>query len=128
MTSLTLDCYHHLQDLVKALESGEYKQCYNRLRVGDCYCVMGVACDLYDSSRWIDRCGTKFYSYKQDDDEYPEAYVANCPMYVAEYFGFTNPQLSMLTQLNDNYKYTFKEIAEWIKRNVIRSESEIYKD
>ena len=35
-----------------ALESGNYKQARQRLRVGDSYCCLGVASDLYPEGKW----------------------------------------------------------------------------
>jgi hypothetical protein len=36
-----------MQDWVKALRSGEYKQGQEALKIGDSYCCLGVLCDLY---------------------------------------------------------------------------------
>ena len=49
----------HLRRWVEALRSGEYKQGTGRLRSGDEYCCLGVACDVYrlttKKGRWFDR-------------------------------------------------------------------------
>ena len=37
-----------------ALEGGTYKQAKWQLRDGDGFCCLGVACDLYDPSKWRD--------------------------------------------------------------------------
>ena len=54
---------------VAALRSGEYKQGKGRLRQGDCFCCLGVACDLYqkdvgDLEVKSDRVGV--YSYDEE--------------------------------------------------------------
>jgi hypothetical protein len=46
----------NMRKLVTALRSGEYKQCRSRIRIGDSYCCLGVATDLYHKERegeWI---------------------------------------------------------------------------
>lgn len=37
---------------VSALRSGKYEQGKSRLRCGCKFCCLGVACDLYDPTRW----------------------------------------------------------------------------
>ena len=38
---------NHIEEWVEALRSGEYKQGGGKLRNGDKFCCLGVACDLY---------------------------------------------------------------------------------
>lgn len=45
---------------LEALRSGKYQQGRDVLRAGDSFCCLGVACDLYDSSRWEE--GTNCYT------------------------------------------------------------------
>lgn len=37
---------------IAALRSGEYKQAKERLRIGNDFCCLGVACNLYDPKKW----------------------------------------------------------------------------
>ena len=39
-------------ELIEALESGTYKQAQGRLRRGDAFCCLGVACNIHDPSLW----------------------------------------------------------------------------
>lgn len=51
-------------EYLRALRSGEYKQCYHSLYVGGKYCCMGVGCRLSGSwpSRWGDESGGGFWT------------------------------------------------------------------
>ena len=57
-----------------ALRSGEYKQCYGRLRIGDTYCVLGVLCDVHQKNtgegEWYFSPSAYFvpkYNYRSQD-------------------------------------------------------------
>ena len=54
-----------LLDWIQKLKSGEYKQGKYYLRCGDEYCCLGVLCDLFDSSKWIDK-NDECFLYKMD--------------------------------------------------------------
>jgi len=56
------------QRWVAALRSGEYTQTTGRLRNGDAFCCLGVACDLFDSSQW-----TRDYDYEFDRYGVPDS-------------------------------------------------------
>ncbi len=49
--------------LVRALESGKYKQARKKLRRGDRFCCLGVACDISKLGKWTD---TETYFDKSD--------------------------------------------------------------
>ena len=38
--------------MVEALRSGNYIQCVGQLRTENSFCFAGVACDLYDNTKW----------------------------------------------------------------------------
>ena len=42
---------------IAALRSGKYEQGKGRLREGDKFCCLGVACDLTDPDAWNDKGG-----------------------------------------------------------------------
>lgn len=44
-----------LREWPEALESGEFQQGKSRLRIGDRYCCLGVACELLHRKGFIDR-------------------------------------------------------------------------
>lgn len=41
-----------IEKWIAALRSGEYKQEFNCLRKGDCFCAIGVLCDIVDPTAW----------------------------------------------------------------------------
>ena len=94
----------------EALEFGEYKQTTGRLRQGNRYCCLGVACDLSYLNKWtIDN----FYGGK----------LGSLPINVMEFyglpspFGFIDPETSCtLDRLNDFNQYTFPQIAQVIRK------------
>lgn len=116
-------------ELVAALRSGKYKQAHKRLKVGDSYCCLGVACDISKLSRWN--------PHLRDSEEfwYDNSYT-KLPDTVREYFGFeTNSaylkapirleptetrdwliEASCLIDLNDRGA-TFEEIATIIEQH-----------
>lgn len=102
----------NLDALCVALESGKYTQDVNYLRTTDGYCCLGVACDLYDSSRWQPRAGV--FSFIEYEDV--------LPFEVQHHFGFPVPEGirfdddNSLTSLNDDDNESFCEIAERIRR------------
>ena len=44
----------HRQEWIKALRSGNYKQYGSKLKTGDSFCVLGVACDISGLHEWED--------------------------------------------------------------------------
>lgn len=117
---------------IKALRSGEYAQGQSCLRLNEGskpqFCCLGVACDLFDSSRWGYQPPPDSERRKEQEwagesrlppnelDE--EVFVlksrVNDEMNLADvlYDAFDK-----LARLNDNGK-TFVEIADWIEENL----------
>lgn len=47
------EAQQRVRDWIKALRSGNYQQGESALHLkGDGYCCLGVACDLFDNTRW----------------------------------------------------------------------------
>lgn len=89
---------HQRTELITALRSGKYKQTIGELRKGDCFCVLGVICDLYDPKQWdVDGC-------------YLNSFGA------FESFGVPGNLQAELIYLNDEAKKTFPEIADWLEK------------
>ena len=92
---------------ISALRSGKYKQGKKKLRVGDSYCCLGVACEVLGIEGVKDPEG--YYCYSN--------LFAVAPMRVVEALGLINEVGSRndgstnLTRLNDEGK-TFEEIAD----------------
>jgi hypothetical protein len=104
---------------VEALRSGKYKQGRDRLRTGDKFCCLGVACDLakrslklnWEFSGWADE-GQLFDSAK-----------TSLPESVRRYYGFedTDPILSAdesAAILNDSGK-RFKTLARLFEKKYL---------
>jgi len=70
--------YNNLQKLISALRSNKYKQGVGYLRRDDCYCCLGVACDLFSCDRW--RLQGNIFTYLD--------YQHILPLEVRHYYGF----------------------------------------
>lgn len=97
---------------VEALRSGKYKQGKGRLRDGDCFCCLGVGCDVYDPSGWgRDAINGDFYRAPY--------IVGNLPPEVRQHFGVKRMfgeygDYGGLAEINDDTMGTFSEIADII--------------
>lgn len=123
----------NIRKWVEALRSGEYTQGKNALRDGDKYCCLGVACDVYDSSRWD--LLPNFQASDGDRELYhygEPSMFGFLPLEVAAWLGFktdevaTNPfvrtpdgEEAHLTGLNDSENYSFAQIADCIERTYL---------
>jgi len=94
--------------LVAALRSGDYKQTRERLRDENGFCCLGVACDLFDPTKW-------------DEDMTYERSSMTLPPNVQDFFGFTYENgafhedgVDGLANRNDDGA-TFAEIADLIE-------------
>jgi hypothetical protein len=100
------------QKWIEALRSGKYEQGESRLRsVEDCYCCLGVLCDLVDPNGWLPATGGTCYDHiSQYASGYPTGNVYNA----AE----LDPQVAgVLANMNDTGK-SFEEIASYIERHL----------
>lgn len=99
---------------IEALRSGEYKQGKGFLRKatpnGDCYCVMGVFCDIFDNTKWHKEPGINEYFHKGRSGN-PDDFMLNTA-------GIDNSTKWYLMNMNDNIGYTFEKIANWIEECV----------
>lgn len=100
----------------KALRSGEYKQTDGRLRDGNSFCCLGVACDVFDPELWE---GT----YYLDNS-------LSLPDLVVEYFGLSNYDVRVeyhnssrwVSDLNDK-GVAFSEIADLLEKALEKKKS-----
>jgi hypothetical protein len=97
---------------VAALRSGQYRQAKEYLHVPNLgYCCLGVLCDIYDDTKWIDNAHTEYNFGDRTKRTYPTLdwlYMIGLPDYIAGY----------LTILNDTENKTFSQIADWIETNI----------
>lgn len=128
---------------VEALRSGEYKQTHDgRLKIDDCYCTLGVLCDLYvkeNNASWDLNEG---YTIRDDEKVMVKTYTlfgenAFIPKKVAKWAGidgidvalkvpydnFGEPSeydesLESISNLNDSFGIDFKEFADLIEQQL----------
>jgi len=111
-----------LDRLIDALESGEYNQITEFLKLGDCFCFAGVMCDLFHKET-----GEGQWEYKESPSgEPPYAYFrlqtptgpwttsTFPPPEVVEYFGIFWETAMRLINLNDQGS-SFKELAQRLR-------------
>lgn len=109
--------------LVAALRSGKYKQARHRLRDGDRFCCLGVACDVH-------RVTTKLGmwdggTYRPDGSSWGR--TLDLPMAVAEWFGFSGTVPELLADddgaahYNDSLepRHGFKAIATQFEKTYL---------
>lgn len=101
------------QKWIYSLRSGKYTQGQQALRRKDEFCCLGVACDIYDDSKWEKEDG-KLYNYLSDG----RSYGAELPHEIAEEIELSEDDQDHLVGLNDGLCYNFREIADWIESNL----------
>ena len=97
---------------IQALRSGDYEQThYGALRNEGGFCCLGVACDLVDNSKWHmgSEPGSKANLY--------DGGISYPPAWVGEKISLDFEAQRFLAELNDT-GWSFKEIADWIERNL----------
>lgn len=113
------------EKFLTALRSGEYEQTKGRLKNGNCFCALGVLCDLFIKEH-------KFAEWEEDsitvfpDSIKQEIFSYQTPRQVDEWAEFSEDTaiydkqgvLSSIIELNDDYGYTFEEIAELIEKQL----------
>lgn len=119
------------KNLIKALESGEYKQGQGLLHDGKKFCCLGVACDISIEMDWILNNNNEFeLSYSLPDkleDEYE--IVPHCDGYdfdgvymptekALSTIGMTFREAAILADMNDKGS-TFKDIAKALRNKEV---------
>ena len=98
---------------VKALRSGRYKQTRRALRVGDAFCCLGVACDLYSKRKGVG-------AEERWDGEYIGTQWLSMPYFVSAWLGVPDgdPRVNdvPLSCWNDDKGAGFKKIATLIEK------------
>ncbi len=108
---------------VKALRSGKYKKTTSVLKNDDCFCVMGVLCDLYVRSK-----EGKENKATWNEDGYicvnNESSCAVAPAIVLKWADLQDIRVSIngighpitIMGLNDSGKKSFKQLADIIEK------------
>lgn len=115
---------------VAALRSGKYRQSRDHLRKDDCYCALGVLCDLFVQDRqqegvaWMSVLGHYAVHYKEGQSIYSYDFL---PQPVMNWAGLTreNPAFFVyesddhftVSDLNDDQQLSFAEIATIIEES-----------
>jgi len=98
-----------------ALRSGYFKQDKGQLRSNKGYCCLGVLCELAEKDGIITE---EMYDPADDEWQYytksGEYNTLMPPNAVQSWAGLTSRQVSTLGSLNDEYKKSFDEIADYI--------------
>lgn len=116
------------RQLVDALRSGKYEQTTGKLRQGDSFCCLGVACDISELGKWrfYETSGETAYIFGRD---LTSGSFGILPPPVAERLGFssngdfasTGAVISergvahCLYNLNDSLAWPFAQIADFIE-------------
>lgn len=94
----------------------EYRMHRQNLRSADCYCVLGVLCDLYrietGQGEW------RPASYRPPDYHFvagEEYSIATLPKVVLDWAELCNRQCNLLSAWNDVYCDNFTQLAERIE-------------
>jgi hypothetical protein len=107
------------QRWVAALRSGQYKQGHQRLRTDDKYCCLGVFCDLFGGGFWEKKpnslSGIYWYMIP-DSDQGPVGALPPHKLYVDHQIQSHHSEY--LVAMNDYYKNSFTEIADYIEANM----------
>lgn len=91
---------------IAALRSGNYNQLRGSLRVNDHFCAIGVLIDIIDPTTWRPRKGVS------SSFLYPEFYDNQN---LTQYTDTSAYGLSLLATWNDNYEYSFDQIADLLE-------------
>lgn len=114
MHELTRKQYNRIMRLIKVLRSDLYKQGHVWLRQNDCYCCLGVACDISGLCKWTpSKIGGVYYYLK---------YNSILPEQVQEYYGFPDNygcckdglDLVLLNGRGFNFKQIADIIEKWV--------------
>lgn len=98
---------------VEALESGSWEQCYCALRIKDCFCVLGVAMEIYyqETGRY-----TPVPSPFSDRINYG-SFRTTLPDDVLKWLGISYHESLQYSVLNDVDEMSFAEIARKIRKD-----------
>jgi hypothetical protein len=101
-----------IQEWLKNLRSGKYKQGQLYLNVNDQYhCCLGVLCETY-----IEQGGKLAKDgHPGGVCRYDEEYTTNLPSVINDFLDFTIPFTETLMEMNDSQAKNFNEIADYIE-------------
>lgn len=95
---------------IKALRSGEYTQTIGTLRRDNSFCCLGVLCDVIDPSLWEVRPLTGNITY--------EGLQGSLSSNTRKKYNISYEQETKLMKMNDKENKSFKEIADYIEKEM----------
>jgi hypothetical protein len=100
---------------LKALRSGKFKQCQESLYDGEGYCCLGIACKIAYKNipKWIN----DDYVLGEKGDTGEKRKIKNIPLVLLGDENH-NPIVKELIRMNDKYGKSFKQIANYIEKNL----------
>lgn len=127
-----IDTKANLKKLLTAARSGEYEQTKCQLRDSrkpNCYCFLGLACEISGLGKWLDESDS--YYLPNHDHQISQTRLTYT---VAAWYGFrdSDPVINfpdnegnevniIISRLNDVYDYSFKEIADLIEKQFLNN-------
>jgi hypothetical protein len=110
---------------IEALRSGDYEQGKGQLKFGDKYCCLGVLCEIAVKENIIEK-----YEHNNKSCYGEEHQLAYLPKKIEVWVGLDyNPKIIInnngynkevsLVSLNDDYGYSFKEIADVLEKQYL---------
>ena len=95
---------------IKALRSGKYEQTKGGLRNRKGFCCLGVLCDVYDPTKWVEDDDIKYLFWYEEEE-------SNLPHYLYTFIGLNElDNRPELYELNDKFDKTFKQIANILEK------------
>lgn len=98
---------------IKALKSGDYKQGTGQLRDKDNnFCCLGVLCNLYAQDN------PEVAKHETDPQKFKDCFSFPPDIVSSDYAGLDYEVESVLAVMNDQQGKSFKQIANWISKNI----------
>jgi hypothetical protein len=101
--------------LLEALRSGKFQQTANRLRSKDCYCAVGLACEIYRINTGHG-CWTQVHYSSLHSFSVNTIYSGSTTRAPSEVVKAFNLKHASITTWNDVLGLSFAEIADHLER------------
>lgn len=102
---------------VEALRSKKYQQTRSSLREGDCFCALGVLCDILDPEGWQFLEGDRSSYWVHGPEQLGNLSFLWPGLKVEEKSGISPAELSWVQRMNDIYGWSFDVIADEIEKH-----------
>jgi hypothetical protein len=105
------------QKYIDALESGQYRQIFDNIRIGDCFCAIGVGYDIIGPNYWC-----KYKNPNNNIEHYRTMLSYNdinsaFDLEKQTLYNDVNETIgTIILNMNDKEKKSFQEIADYLKQ------------